>query len=325
MCTAIWIAGLIVNIVRMHTAKFQPWAMLGGFLWATGNMTVVPIVSMIGLSMGLLTWGLVCMISGWAAPNFGLFGLKPEHMHTPTASALNYVGVAIAALGMIPYAFVRSGGDEDGHDSEKIALVATNSDAEEKEKKESNFFAELPPMWKKILGFGLSICAGLLYGNNFDPPKVLSEHSGNSTELIDYTFSHFSGIFATSTFYLVLYCALKKNKPQINPQIILPGFVSGAMWAVAQIAAFLANSDKSLPLTVIFPIISTGPGVIGSLWGIFLFREIRGVRNFLFLGVAFSLTIVGITLLTLGKHLDHKPGPTTAPPVPTNATSSFYY
>lgn len=39
MCTAIWIAGLIVNVVRGHHAKFQPWAMLGGFLWATGEET----------------------------------------------------------------------------------------------------------------------------------------------------------------------------------------------------------------------------------------------------------------------------------------------
>lgn len=30
--------------------------MLGGFLWCLGNMTVVPIVSLIGMSMGLLVW-----------------------------------------------------------------------------------------------------------------------------------------------------------------------------------------------------------------------------------------------------------------------------
>ncbi len=45
MCCAIWVAGLIVNIIRHQTARFEPFAMLGGILWATGtNLLIVFLV-----------------------------------------------------------------------------------------------------------------------------------------------------------------------------------------------------------------------------------------------------------------------------------------
>ena len=58
--------------------QFQPVAMLGGLLWATGNMMCVPVIKLIGLSMGLLIWGSTNMLMGWASGQFGLFGLKSQ-------------------------------------------------------------------------------------------------------------------------------------------------------------------------------------------------------------------------------------------------------
>lgn len=83
MGASIFIVGLVVNLIRYGMTyptvePFQPIAMLGGFLWATGNITVVPIMSMIGIGLGMLTWGLCNMIVGWAVPNFGLFGLAAQ-------------------------------------------------------------------------------------------------------------------------------------------------------------------------------------------------------------------------------------------------------
>jgi hypothetical protein len=42
-----------------------------------GNLMVVPIVSRIGLSLGLLIWGGSAMIMGWASGVFGI-GIKPQ-------------------------------------------------------------------------------------------------------------------------------------------------------------------------------------------------------------------------------------------------------
>ena len=65
MCFGIWSVGLVVNF-SMGDPKFQPWAMFGGALWATGNVLTVPIIKMVGMSMGLLVWGMCNMLTGWA-------------------------------------------------------------------------------------------------------------------------------------------------------------------------------------------------------------------------------------------------------------------
>ncbi len=40
---------------------------------------------------------------------------------------------------------------------------------------------------------------------------------------------------------------------------------------------------------------------MGALWGVLLFGEIRGMRNFIILGSAVGLNIVAVTLITLSK------------------------
>ena len=61
-----------------------------------------------------------------------------------------------------------------------------------------------------------------------------------------------------------------RNKPLVNREVILPGFVSGVMWAVAQTSWFVANDN--LQLNVAFPIITTGPGLVAALWGVLVFQ-----------------------------------------------------
>ncbi len=73
---------------------------------------------------------------------------------------------------------------------------------------------------------------------------------------MDYVFSHFCGIFLGSTFYFAVYCLLKRNKPSVYPQIVIPGIISGVLWAIAQTCFFVANQELSM--VVSFPIISTG-------------------------------------------------------------------
>lgn len=99
MCGAIWIVGLIVQCIR-DSPKFWPFAMLGGAIWATGNITVVPIVNLLGLGLGLLTWGLSNMLTGWATSKFGFFGIE-KNTFTHQGQILNYSGIVVAVLSMV--------------------------------------------------------------------------------------------------------------------------------------------------------------------------------------------------------------------------------
>ena len=50
---------------------------------------------------------------------------------------------------------------------------------------------------------------------------------------IQYAFSQFSGTLLASTVYFLIYCLVKRNKPDLYPEAVGPGFLSGVLWAVA--------------------------------------------------------------------------------------------
>ena len=56
---------------------------------------------------------------------------------------------------------------------------------------------------------------------------------------LSYVFATYCGIFVTSTVLLFIYVVIKKRKPFINSNSILPAFATGSMWAVAQISWYL--------------------------------------------------------------------------------------
>lgn len=75
--------------------------------------------------------------------------------------------------------------------------------------------------------------------------------------------------------------------------------LSGCMWAVAQSAWFVANNNLSL--VVAFPLVSMGPGLVGALWGVFVFKEITGRKNYLVLIAAFFVAMAAAIMLVLSK------------------------
>uniref|UniRef100_A0A3P8XHV8 Transmembrane protein 144a n=1 Tax=Esox lucius TaxID=8010 RepID=A0A3P8XHV8_ESOLU len=290
LCAAVWSVSLVVNII-LGSPTFWPLAMLGGAIWATGNITVVPIVKTIGLGLGLLIWASFNLLMGWASSRFGWFGIDAEEVSNPT---LNYCGAGLCLLSAVIFFFVKS----DVH-----------SQSPSTEEQQPLLIDRVRHTYPHHYTHGslLAVFAGLLYGSSFVPVLYIKNHaahrdspfSGASQFDLDYVFAQFSGIFLTSTVYFLIYCSAMKNSPRVYPRAILPGFVSGVMWGVATCCWFLANTFLSA--VVSFPIITTGPGVIAALWGVVVFKEVKGWLNFLILAVAFSLVLAGAMLTAWSK------------------------
>ncbi|XP_072112092.1 transmembrane protein 144b isoform X1 [Mobula birostris] len=305
LCAGIWVVSLIVNLI-LKCPKFWPLAMLGGFVWATGNITVVPILKTIGLGLGVLIWAAFNLLMGWASSRFGWFGIDPEEVAKPY---LNYTGAALAFLSAIIYFFVKSDvSSPNTSESTGPLLLDSNINADgERTLTDASWVDKLSPLKKRLVGSCLAVVAGLLYGSSFVPVIYIKNHAlKNETKYknasqfdLDYVFAHFSGIFLTSTVYFLLYCALMKNKPKVYPKVILPGFVSGVMWAIANCCWFLANNFLSA--VVSFPIITAVPGFIAALWGVIVFNEIKGMRNYLVLGIAFCTISAGVLTTAFSK------------------------
>jgi len=319
MCSAIWVAGLLVQLVRQ--TEFQPVAILGGFLWCTGNMLCVPVIQMIGMGLGLLLWGASALAFGWASGYFGLFGLNPQKASNNTMNIIGFF-VALCSLGILFFVKPSTGSKSDDDNSNgdhpiesylpvdvspgieqdpetyaRLGGGAVNS--QDNLSRTSTLIDRMPSSQKRLVGCSLAVIAGVFFGVNFDPPQYLIDHHKGSDNGVDYVFSHFCGIFLTSTVYFLVYCAYKKNKPVINPEIVLPSFISGLVWAIAQISWFYANT--ALALVVTMPITSTGPGIVALIWGIVFFGEVKGRRNFIVLGCAMAAVGLGVGLIAASK------------------------
>lgn len=156
---------------------------------------------------------------------------------------------------------------------------------------------------KRVVGMLCAIVAGIFFGCSFDPSQYVIDNKfdGNDNSL-NYVFSQFIGVLMTSWFYTIVYFAyhyVRGSKPYINAESILPATLSGTVRGIALIAWFTANGELGFPIT--FPIVTAGPGLVGALWGIFVFKEIRGKRNFMVLGAAVSVTMLSMALIAMSR------------------------
>lgn len=94
MCAGIFIIGVIIQLIR-EQPMFFPTTLIGGAIWTIGNCCAVPIINLMGLSLGLLIWNCFNVLLGWATGRFGMFGLCPE---VPSNEVMNYIGVALVVL-----------------------------------------------------------------------------------------------------------------------------------------------------------------------------------------------------------------------------------
>ncbi|XP_053921079.1 transmembrane protein 144 [Cuculus canorus] len=295
LCASIWIISLVVNLIQ-NCPRFWPLAMVGGFLWATGNVTVVPIVKTIGLALGLLIWASFNLLTGWASSRFGWFGIDPEEVSRPI---LNYIGAGLSLLSAVIFLAIKPEVQRSSSSLESTPLLRESSINVSEDTSDDLWVNRLAPAKKRLIGCSLAVVAGILYGSSFVPVLYIKDHgranetiyTGASQFDLDYVFAHFSGIFLTSTVYFLIYCAVRKNKPNVYPQAILPGFVSGVLWAIANCCWFIAN--HYLSAVVSFPIITAGPGLVAAMWGVLVFKEIKGLRNYALLSVAFCIILAG--------------------------------
>ncbi|XP_071087417.1 transmembrane protein 144-like [Haliotis cracherodii] len=317
LSNAIIISAIVVQTIRL--SRFYPFVMIGGILWATGNICVVPIVKTIGLGLGICVWGSVQLLVGWANGRFGLVGVDAQ---IPNNLVMNYIGVSISLVSTVMYAFVKPDikpitmeitipePDTESADSKGIRMaqpkVVGLNDMEEnppvKPSPGQLFLERWSPAKKKIIGIILAAFSGVMYAFQFIPARYTQEHdrdNGASQNSIDYVFAHYCGIYLTSTLYFIIYTLFRRNRPKVFPQVIVPGIVSGLMWGVGTASWFIANKALSDPVS--FPIISTVPMGISLLIGIVAFKEIKGCRNISIVAFAMTLTIAGAVVAGLSK------------------------
>lgn len=81
---------------------------------------------------------------------------------------------------------------------------------------------------KRIVGTVLSIFTGAMFGLSLTPILYLVDNYPDaSPDYNMYAFSYSTGILLGSFVYFIIYCLVKKNKPDVYPESILPALVVG--------------------------------------------------------------------------------------------------
>lgn len=172
----------------------------------------------------------------------------------------------------------------------------------------------LTPRQRRIFGVCACVVAGFMSGSTFTPPQAVVDATANwmargavgpapypgaSTSLFDLLMSHFTGIMLSSTVFVMVYAAARRNRPQVFAQSVLPAYVSGLVWGVAMVCWFIANAN--LEIVIAFPIVTLGPGICNMGWGILLFKEVTGKRNFALLAASVVLYLTASVAIVLSK------------------------
>jgi len=285
---------LLVGMSSMFIIKkfvFVYTGLLGGSLWASGNMCVIPIVKTIGLGLGLLIWGSTSLVTGFFVGKFGIFGVDKQVVFH---DAMNWIGILLVVMAMGVFFFIKPT-LEKRKTYEPIGEKGAIQDVEN----EDSILDKIPAKYKGMIGVGLAMLSGMLYGVNMVPMSLWTQEEkshGRDPGSLDFVFSHFIGIYLYSTVVFIVYCIFNRP-PKVFPAAILPSMISGAMWGVAQCG--LMSATTILGYAVGFPIGSAGPLLVSSLWSVFYFREIQGKKNLGLLLGSFAFLICGIALLAM--------------------------
>lgn len=303
-CAAIWVVSMFGDLM-LQSPKFCPFAMLGGVLWATGNVAVVPFVKAIGLGLGILISGSSNLLMGWASSRFGWFGIAAQNVSHPI---LNYCGAGLCLLSGLIFFFVKAD-VELLHSSETIPLLIdrrTNSGSYGQNSSES-WIDTIGPKGKRFIGSLLAVVAGLMYAFSIIPMLYIKSNSVHNDSMfyessvydLDYVHAHCCGIFIASTVYFATYCAAMNTKPKLYSRAVLPGLLSGLMWAIGTYCWFLANNYLNSVIT--FPIVTVGYGLVAALWGCLVFKEIKGLANCLIFSLASCVVLTGSVLTAISN------------------------
>lgn len=305
-CLAIWLVGFLGDQI-LHSPHVHPLAMLGGAIWATGNITAVPIVKSIGLGLGVLLWGSTGLLIGWASSRFGWFGIGTQEVSRPV---LNYCGAALCLFSSCMFLCVKSNVEPRVRSSqipEASPLLIDRRLNPDYCDNSGTWLDTISPKSKRLLCCLLAITAGIFYGFTFVPVLYIKHQAfsnataftGASQYDLDYCFAQYNGIFLTSSFYFLIYCAAMKNKPHIYPRAVLPAVLSGTMWGIATYAWFMANIYLNTIIT--FPIVTAGYSLVAAMWGGVVFKEVRGLNNCLLFVLASAVVLTGTVLTALSK------------------------
>uniref|UniRef100_A0A0N4ZCH4 Transmembrane protein 144 n=1 Tax=Parastrongyloides trichosuri TaxID=131310 RepID=A0A0N4ZCH4_PARTI len=300
----VFLGSMLQSIIYRNT-YLNIYPMFGGLLWTIANFCSFFVIDTYGIGVGMLLWNNGNCLTGWLTGYFGLFGVKKRR---PNDFLTNILGILFIILSGIIFSCVKKVERKRGYDNKSSKnvsnkMISTTTDSNELSK---NNIVRYITKFKKVLAIFVALICGFCYASTSTPIYYLLDNSKNLiTPDIPNKSSTFIpslgiGIFiSTSLFFFCSVGFYGLNDVLGNKKIMISSICSGIIWLVSMCCMLYAI--EKLSQTITYPIMSITPGLIAMLWSLFYFKEIRGLKNFIAIGVAVLIAVFGISLVVISK------------------------
>lgn len=118
--------------------------------------------------------------------------------------------------------------EEDNSNKSNYGSINTQKSRHQATEEPSSMYDKINPAFKKIIGILLAFVCGVSIASSYIPILYIQNNYPNaSQDQNDYAFAYNTGMFLGSLIIFVVYCVVKKNRPTLYPEAILPSFASG--------------------------------------------------------------------------------------------------
>ncbi len=314
------------------------FCVLGGAVWSVGNVCTVPIVSRLGLGLGLALWSgtsiVVAFITGRLGPCIGGMCLEVVPLEHPPMA---WVGCALSLVALALLSLVRVTQQQGyiatrrrslgGQDGVEVQLPAAPDSAVDTPAKPAAIALRVPRCGPgtatKLQGVALAVFAGVMYGLQFLPCALDADDrqrraaaagaataAGGVLARVRVTFAQYLGSFWAAVFFYAAYFGLLRVRSREQRraahalptgEAVVPAILSGMIWACAGLGAMLAMDG--LGFGVGYMLCTNGAILVNGAWSVGYYREISGRRDLALFGGAFALNLAASAIIAEHRSL----------------------
>lgn len=278
MAVSIFASGWIV--LAYTPFIFTPYGIASAALWVFSSILSIFAIKHAGLAVAQGLWSGATIIVSF------LWGALLFHQHIISVP-LSIAALVVLTLGIAGISVAGSPLLVPKDDSDEVKKLINSEEGEFVSSQDN----DAPKLWVGIL---CALVLSITNGSMLIPMKYAGDAQG-----VAFLPSFGIGVLLVTPVYALIYFVALKKKPEFKiPILALPGLVSGFGWNVGNWASIYAT--LYLGFTIGFPL-SQCALLVGGFWGLFLFKEITGVKRILlFVGSCFVLLGGAVMLAVFG-------------------------
>jgi glucose uptake protein GlcU len=276
-------------------SDFTGWGVVSAFMWVLANSAAMAAVQILGIATAQSSWGAMIAIISFV---WGIaWGDKPNNL------PLSIAGVVLLICGICTLAYV---GSKAAADNDEAKLLDDEPLLDEDSKDPASMGKKEKP--STMIGFMCVSVTGVFAGSIFVPLKLAPSRYRDGLQAIKFAFAQGISTFVACIFwipilFLMLYLKDKFSgnlrgrtmrewlPPHHCRKCLLAGASSGAIWNMGNLGATLGSLP---PLQTVGYTLSQAALLVGALWGVLFFREIKGSSNLMLFAVGAGFTCAGL-------------------------------